>query len=170
MRPSTDAMQIESLTGRKFGRLTVRRYVGKRKSSGGQQYWCCICDCLTTCRDCAGNGCTIRARQVNLMSGRTVSCGCSRTSSERQKLAACKIPAAVKTARARKGGLAKAKDKWVPISRAAYELGCGIERVQSLVQDGVLRERIVGGRSRISLMDIGRMVADSERKPKRECV
>lgn len=57
-----------NLSGKKFGRLTVKSHKETRFSSLGKrvQYWRCICDC--------GNERTIQGN--NLKSGAQVSCGC----------------------------------------------------------------------------------------------
>jgi len=52
------------LSGKKFGRLTVIKFYGK--SDVGNLLWSCVCTC--------GNPKT--ALSSNLLSGRTVSCGC----------------------------------------------------------------------------------------------
>ena len=51
------------LTGRRFGKLTVTAYEGKR---GKRHYWACICDC----------GKTVVTSSSTLMQGYTRSCGC----------------------------------------------------------------------------------------------
>ena len=58
--------QINDLTGRKFGRLTVLKLLPERKN--GQLVWLCRCEC--------GN--TIEVRKSSLFSGKTRSCGCLR--------------------------------------------------------------------------------------------
>jgi hypothetical protein len=55
-------MQKKDISGKKFGRLTAKKYY--RKS--GRTYWNCICEC--------GN--TKRVGLTNLISGKTKSCGC----------------------------------------------------------------------------------------------
>lgn len=55
------------LTGERFGRLEVVRYVGQNEHRVST--WECKCDC--------GN--TIEATQQNLIGGRTKSCGCLKT-------------------------------------------------------------------------------------------
>ena len=57
--------QMNDLTGKRFGKLTVLSYVGKEN---GFHIWHCRCDC----------GKTADVRQSNLQSGRTKSCGCDR--------------------------------------------------------------------------------------------
>lgn len=53
------------LTGRKFGRLTVIKFLNKK---GKYYYWECLCDC--------GNTTTVSSG--NLLSGSTLSCKCQR--------------------------------------------------------------------------------------------
>lgn len=53
----------DDLTGRKYGRLTPLRCVGRR---GNNAIWLCRCDC--------GNECSAAAH--NLKNGHTTSCGC----------------------------------------------------------------------------------------------
>ena len=55
----------EKLIGRRFGRLVVIGYDGRR---GRYPYWRCRCDC----------GRETVVRQANLKSGHTKSCGCMR--------------------------------------------------------------------------------------------
>jgi hypothetical protein len=57
-------MKFEDLTGQKFNRLSVVKYVGKAKS--GQSRWLCRCDC--------GN--TIEAVGSHLKTGNIKSCKC----------------------------------------------------------------------------------------------
>lgn len=54
---------ISDLTGRRFGRLVVTRFDGRRKRDA---YWECVCDCGTV-RSVHGG---------NLRAGNTTSCGC----------------------------------------------------------------------------------------------
>ena len=57
---------IIDLTGKVFGRLTVLRDSGKRRSGSGGVIWTCQCKC----------GQLKEVRQDALLSGVTVSCGC----------------------------------------------------------------------------------------------
>ena len=54
---------LKDYVGRRFGRLAVLSYDGKRK---GKHFWKCRCDC----------GETAVVAQSNLQSGKTKSCGC----------------------------------------------------------------------------------------------
>lgn len=56
---------IKDYVGRRFGRLTVTAYAGKKS---GIHFWKCLCDC--------GKETTVR--QTLLQNGRTKSCGCLR--------------------------------------------------------------------------------------------
>lgn len=58
--------QVEDLTGKKFGRLTVISYAGRKNN---KTYWNCSCEC--------GN--TTVADAYSLKNGSIVSCGCRRT-------------------------------------------------------------------------------------------
>lgn len=54
---------LKDWEGKRFGRLTVQSYAGKRD---GNHYWHCRCDC----------GSELDVRQTNLQCGHTKSCGC----------------------------------------------------------------------------------------------
>lgn len=57
------AIPKKDLTGKKFNRLSVNKFSGKK---GGRYFWECVCDC--------GN--TTKVRGDALKSGSTKSCGC----------------------------------------------------------------------------------------------
>jgi len=57
---------LASLSGNRYGRLTVLSFEGKSAGSRPEKLWSCLCDC--------GN--IIQVRQNNLRSGHTQSCGC----------------------------------------------------------------------------------------------
>lgn len=57
----------KDLVGKTFGKLTVNRDTGKRQPSNGEVYWNCSCNC----------GKETDVRSGHLISGRTISCGCS---------------------------------------------------------------------------------------------
>lgn len=59
-------MLKNDLTGRKFGKLTVVKYLGRRHNSS---FWHCICDC--------GN--EVDCYYSNLVFGHSTSCGCMRS-------------------------------------------------------------------------------------------
>lgn len=69
-------MDVIDLTGKKFGKLTVKKYVGKTglykcKKYGtekGYHTWECLCEC----------GKTVSVRSVKLRGGNTKSCGCKK--------------------------------------------------------------------------------------------
>lgn len=67
--------KVEDISGKRFGRLTAIKYIGKSK--GKQTLWECKCDC--------GNIAIVHHQ--NLKSGHTSSCGCynSEVASEREK-------------------------------------------------------------------------------------
>lgn len=54
---------LKDYVGKRFGRLTVVSYIGKRR---GMHFWRCKCDCGRFCD----------AGQTNLQNGETSSCGC----------------------------------------------------------------------------------------------
>ncbi|MCD7864296.1 MAG: transcriptional regulator [Lachnospiraceae bacterium] len=64
---------VKDLTGKRFGRLVVERYAGKRS---GKHYWTCLCDC----------GQETTAAQSLLLDGRTRSCGCLKQDLARESL------------------------------------------------------------------------------------
>lgn len=57
-------MNVLNLTGTRYGRLTVKQYLGSSKS--GKSVWLCVCDC----------GEETQVVGSNLTSKRIVSCGC----------------------------------------------------------------------------------------------
>lgn len=59
-------ISIQDLTGLRFSRLTVLKASERPKSSSGQYYWHCRCDC----------GVEKEAQSYHLRSGHTRSCGC----------------------------------------------------------------------------------------------
>jgi hypothetical protein len=66
-------MRSPSLQGQTFGRLTV---LSEAQQIGYERYWLCICKC----------GTQKTARQTDLKSGGTSSCGCFRKEVSRKKL------------------------------------------------------------------------------------
>ncbi len=68
MATTTDQRPRNDLTGRRFGRLTVRSYVGRRLYKHNYiNEWDCICDCGTAC---------VRVQRALLDPGES-SCGCA---------------------------------------------------------------------------------------------
>ena len=57
-------IQIKDITGQKFGRLTVLKFIGTNKNRNS--LWECKCDC----------GKSVIVQKTNLISGNTKSCGC----------------------------------------------------------------------------------------------
>lgn len=57
---------LKDYIGKRFGRLTVVEYVGKKNKNSTMNYWKCLCDC--------GNERTVG--QTELQNGETMSCGC----------------------------------------------------------------------------------------------
>lgn len=60
---------FDDLTGRRFGRLAVKSYVGRDTKRSTVTLWLCVCEC----------GTSRIVRACNLRSGHTTSCGCYRT-------------------------------------------------------------------------------------------
>lgn len=58
--------QLEDLSNKKFGRLTVKEHDIEKSKEKKSTYWKCICDC--------GQNCSIKA--THLKSGAATSCGC----------------------------------------------------------------------------------------------
>lgn len=65
---------INNLEGMKFGNLEVIKCLDEEKS--GKSLWECQCDC----------GKMIKVRTDSLTSGRTISCGCSKSQPDKIKL------------------------------------------------------------------------------------
>ena len=84
------------LTGKKFGRLTAVKKVGRNKQ--GNAIWECACDC--------GGTCTVRS--IDLRNGNTNSCGCYRSK--------------LSTERVSKHGMAGTKmhDLWVNMKHRCF--------------------------------------------------
>jgi hypothetical protein len=64
---------VKDITGQKFGKLTVVRFVGLKNH---KQIWECVCDC--------GRTKSVQAGNLKKKSGPTVSCGCYRDENLRQ--------------------------------------------------------------------------------------
>ena len=64
---------LKNFVGRRFGKLTVAGYAGKK---GGVHRWKCVCDC----------GKETVAGQTSLQRGKTKSCGCLQASTYRENL------------------------------------------------------------------------------------
>lgn len=65
------AAKYNDLTGQKFGMLTVLEDIGQNKT--GKRVWRCQCDC----------GAITEVLQTNLVTGHTLSCGCTKSHGER---------------------------------------------------------------------------------------
>lgn len=66
LRHENKGSQFEDITGRKFERLTVIRFLGNNERDVIQRNWLCQCDC----------GRTIKANAYTLKQGLLKSCGC----------------------------------------------------------------------------------------------
>ena len=88
-----------NLINRRFGRLLVIEYLGLRKRKDGRnnKYWKCVCDC----------GAIVEHTSGNLLSGKTISCGCYR----KEKLHDLYY----------KGGKSKLYDIWRMMKKRCYE-------------------------------------------------
>lgn len=67
---------LKDFIGKRFGKLTVLSYAGKR---AGMHRWKCLCDC----------GKETIVGQTLLQTGKTMSCGCLQTEAIREKLKLC---------------------------------------------------------------------------------
>lgn len=65
--------RVHDITGQRFGRLVVLRYLGLRHDKA---YWRCVCDCGVR-HDASGQA---------LRTGQTKSCGCLRREVSREQL------------------------------------------------------------------------------------
>ena len=159
---------LPDLRLKRFGLLTVRHYAGTR---GQKRYWCCTCACLTSCRDCAGAGCLVRVRGTKLLTGKQVSCGCSRTDSDRRTQAAMKVPVKVRHERACKGGKCRAGVDapafLLTLTRAADLMGVPLDRVVELARSGVIRTVYrKSGRTMASVTDVAAWIERQQKSPK----
>lgn len=72
-RESASLANRIDLTGKKFGRLTVKYRSERRRESDKEFYWVCDCECGTKGHE---------VPQSNLISGYTLSCGCLKSHGE----------------------------------------------------------------------------------------
>jgi len=150
-----------SLIGRRFGRLVVKAYAGSTK--WGKTQWCCECDCGTLC--------TVAGRSLLAQdTHRQVSCGCARRDPEVRWKARMKVPAKKRAAICKKMRLA-VKERKPPYSlnaaAAAELLGCSIERIEILAQDGVLGSRRKRGELYVSSNDVSAYLSQQEQEQRR---
>jgi hypothetical protein len=159
--------RTKSLVGCRFGRLIVRYYAGADKH--GKSMWCCLCDCGTVLR-------VPGSRLLGQSGGKDrghpqVSCGCARADPGIRKAARLKVPAKRRreicstmrvAVRHRKPAYSMAAH------RAAEMLGVSVERIEVMVQDGLLGSRYKRGELWVSSGDVSDLVATQERN-KRRC-
>jgi hypothetical protein len=159
--------RAKSLIGRRFGRLLVRYYAGADKQ--GKSLWCCLCDCGTVLR-VPGS----RLLGQNYGKNRNhpqVSCGCERADPAVRKAARLKVPP---QRRKEICGIMRAAVKHrkpaysMDAHRAAEMLGVSMERIEIMVQDGLLGSRYKRGELWVSSQDVSDLVATQQRN-KRRC-
>jgi hypothetical protein len=92
--------RVIDLTGRRFGRLTVKEYVGV--APGGGALWRCLCDC----------GGETKVRSQKLRDGTVVSDGCYRADPAVRREARLKTDEDVRRESARRAGEASAVVRW----------------------------------------------------------
>ncbi len=160
--------RINDLRGKRFGRLTVKHFAGIRWNHA---HWCCLCDCLPTCRNCQGRGCTTNPQGTDLVKGRALSCGCSRTDSEVRRNAALRVPVGVRKARAQAAankcrGVKPPPHFKLLLSRAADLLNATPEFVLELSRQGLIRTCIRNHQIKVSAVDVAEYIAIRAREPK----
>src|SRR5271166_3570884 len=157
--------RVKSLIGCRFGRLLVRYYAGQDKN--GKSMWCCLCDC----------GVVLRVPGSRLL-GTTgkdrghpqKSCGCERADPGVRKAARMRMPAKKRRDICDKMRAAVKHRKpaySMDAHRAAELLGVTKERIEVLVQDGLLAATIRKGELWVSSQDVSDMVAAQQRNKKR---
>lgn len=162
--------KVKSLIGCRFGRLLVRYYAGQDKH--GKSMWCCLCDCGAVCR--------VPGTRLLGTSGRErlghpqKSCGCERADPAVRKAAWAKLPKAKrKECDARCAAMHKAVRNRKPAysmdaHRAAELLGVTVERIEIMVQDGIIGSRMKRGALWVSSNDVSALIATQQRN-KRRC-
>ena len=132
--------QIIDLRGQRFGKLTVKYFGGLAK---GMTYWCCLCEC----------GQVVKVNGWLLKAGKTVSCGCWKSSSQKGKEAYAKHPIRPR-ATSIEAVMRARRDKPVPSyalhsREAADMLDVSQERIAVMVQDKLLPGRYKPERKRV---------------------
>jgi hypothetical protein len=160
-QPPRKPARVRSLIGRRFGRLKVQAYGGAAK--WGKTMWCCQCDCGALCRVPGRN---LLAQDKH----RQVSCGCARADPQVRWAARMKLPAAVRQAICRKmrNAVRERKPAFSLSAEAAAEiLGCSVERVEIMAEDGLLGSRRKKGALYVSSGDVSAVLAQQEREQRR---
>ena len=159
--------RVKALVGCRFGRLLVRYYAGSDKH--GKSLWCCLCDCGAVCRVPGSRLLGTSGKDRNGHGQK--SCGCERADPGVRKAARMKVPAK------RRAEICHAMRKAVkhpkpPYSmdahRAAELLGVSMERIEVMVQDGILGSTTRRGALWVSSSDVSALVATQQRN-KRRC-
>jgi hypothetical protein len=159
--------RVRSLIGCRFGRLLVRYYAGSDKH--GRSYWCCLCDCGVVCRV---PGSRLLGNTGGKDNGHPQrSCGCERADPGVRKAARLTMPPK------RRAEICKKMRNAVKHRRPAYSmdahraaemLGVTVERIEVLVQDGMLGATTRRGALWVSSQDVSAMIAVQQRN-KRRC-
>lgn len=151
------------LRGLRFGRLKVSHFACLTPK-WRKTMWCCTCEC----------GGSIRVDGTDLMTGRTVSCGCARADPQIRRAARMKVPVkrrkqiAQLAANACKGKPSEAQPRYkLRIERAAEFMGVSEERVRVLCDTGVLRWRIKDQETWVSATDVNAWMVQDMRERKR---
>jgi hypothetical protein len=158
--------RVKSLIGCRFGRLVVRYYAGADKH--GKSMWCCLCDCGAVCRVPGGRllGNTGKDRGHGQKS-----CGCERADPGIRKAARLTMPAKRRKeicTKMRQSVRNRKPAYSMDAHRAAELLGVTMERIEILVQDGLLGSRYKRGALWVSSNDVSAMIATQQRN-KRRC-
>lgn len=158
--------RVKSLIGCRFGRLLVRYYAGQDKH--GKSLWCCVCDC----------GAVLRVPGSRLL-GTTGkerghpqrSCGCERADPGIRRAARLKVPATRRKeicTKMRKAVRQRNPAYSMDAHRAAELLGVTVDRIEILVQDGLIGSTYRRGALWVSSNDVSNMIAAQQRN-KRRC-
>lgn len=158
--------RVKSLIGCRFGRLLVQYFAGQDKH--GKSLWCCLCDC--------GN--VIRVPGARLLGTSTSdrghaqkSCGCLRADPGIRRAARLNLPAKRRAeicSKMRRSVKHRTPAYSMDAHRAAEVLGVSVERIQVLVNDGVLGSTYKRGELWVSSGDVSSLLAMQQRN-KRRC-
>jgi hypothetical protein len=158
--------RVKSLIGCRFGRLLVRYYAGADKH--GKSAWCCVCDCGTILR--------VPGERLLGNTGKDSghgqkSCGCERADSGIRRAARLKVPAKRRAEicdKMRKAVRHRKPAYSMDAHRAAELLGVSVERIEVLVQDGMIGSTYRRGALWVSSGDVAAMISTQQRN-KRRC-
>lgn len=165
--------RVKSLVGCRFGRLLVRYYAGTDKH--GKSAWCCLCDCGTVCRV---PGTRLLGTSGHDRNGHSQkSCGCERSDPAVRKAAWAKMRATNPEKRKKCDDRCSKMNRKVKNRKPAYSmdahraaelLGISMERIEVLVQDGIVGHRYKKGALWVSSGDVSALIATQQRN-KRRC-